>query len=86
MGIRRDDISGNQRTPIVIEAMSPHRPHGTISRLAREHGVSRQTIYQMAAVGRAGLTEALTLGDTGRTRRRPRSALIVIGWCAGASF
>jgi len=65
MGIRRDDIPGHQRTPIVLEALSPHRPHGTISRLAREHGVSRQTIYQMAAAGRARLTKALTPGRHG---------------------
>ena len=65
MGIRRDDIPGSQRAPIVIEALSPHRPHGTISRLAREHGVSRQTIYQMAAVGQARLTEALAPGRHG---------------------
>lgn len=65
MGIRRDDIPGHQRAPIVIEALSPHRPHGTISRLAREQGVSRQTIYQMAAAGRAKLTEALAPGRHG---------------------
>lgn len=65
MGIRRDDIPSSQRAPIVIEALSPHRPHGTISRLARDHGVSRQTIYQMAAVGRARLTEALAPGRHG---------------------
>ena len=65
MGIRRDDIPSHQRAPIVMEALSPDRPHGTISRLAREHGVSRQTIYQMAATGRDILTKALSPGRHG---------------------
>ena len=65
MGIRRDDILGHQRAPIVIEALSPHRPRGTISRLARQHGVSRQTIYQMAAAGRAALASQLVPGAHG---------------------
>jgi len=65
MGTRRDDIPSSQRVPIVIEALSPQRAWGTISRLARDHAVSRQTIYQMVAAGRAALASQLVPGAHG---------------------
>ena len=65
MGIRRDDISSSQRMPIVIEVLSPQRTWGTIARLARTHAVSRQTIYQIAAAGRAALERQLVPGAHG---------------------
>lgn len=65
MGSRRDDIPASQRVPMVLAALSPDRPWGRVTQLAREHGVSRQTIYQMAAAGRAVLTQALAPGRHG---------------------
>ena len=65
MGTRRDDISASQRAQIAVEALSPYRPRGTISRLARENGVSRQAIYDMAAAGKAILETHLTPGPHG---------------------
>lgn len=65
MGIRRDDIPSSQRVPIVIEALSPQRQWGAITRLARDHAVSRQAIYQMAATGRAILERELVPGPHG---------------------
>lgn len=35
---------------------------GRMAQLAREHGVSRQTIYQIAAAGRDVLTKGLAVG------------------------
>src|SRR3972149_7076883 len=35
-----------------MEVMPTSRPHGTVTRLAREHAVSRQTIYTISAIGR----------------------------------
>lgn len=65
MGTRRDDIPGSQRAQIVLEVLSPHRPRGTITRLAQEKGVSRQTIYDIAAAGQQVLATQLTPGPHG---------------------
>jgi len=65
VGTRRDDISASQRAQIAIEALSPYRPRGTLSRLACENSVSRQTIYDMAAAGKAVLETYLTPGRHG---------------------
>ena len=65
MGNRRDDIPGSPRAQIALAALSPDRPYGTLTRLAREHGVSRQTIYALATAGQAVLEEQLTPGRHG---------------------
>ena len=65
MGIRRDDIPGSERAQIVLAALSPDRAHRTITRLAQEYGVSRQTVYALAAAGRAVLEQQLTPGRHG---------------------
>ena len=48
MGARRDDMTSQHRTQIALTVLSPHRPRGTVTRLARDHSLSRQTIYQIA--------------------------------------
>ena len=65
MGTRHDDIPGSQRAQIALAALSPDRRYGTITRLAREHAVSRQTIYALAAAGQAVLEQQLTPGRHG---------------------
>jgi len=65
VGNRRDDIPGSQRAQIALAALAPDRPYGTLTRLAREHGVSRQTIYTLAATGQAVLEQQLTPGRHG---------------------
>lgn len=59
MGARRDDITGSQRAQIAIEVLSPHRPRGTVPSLAREYGVSRETIYNIRDAGERVLTMGL---------------------------
>ncbi len=53
MGTRRDDITGMDRAQIAIEVLPAYRPHGLVSELAQTHRVSRQTIYTIAATGKA---------------------------------
>ena len=65
MGARRDDITGQQRAQIAIEALSAHRPWGTVTKLAKEYQVERKTIYDMAAAGKSALEEALEPGPHG---------------------
>jgi hypothetical protein len=65
VGIRRDDIPGSERAQIALAALSPDRTYGTITRLAREHAVSRQTIYDLAAAGQAVLEQHLMPGRHG---------------------
>lgn len=59
MGARRDDITGGQRAQIAIEVLSPHRPWGTVTRLAREYAVTRETIYNIRDAGELALTMGL---------------------------
>ena len=65
MGTRRDDITGMERAQIAIQIMPPNRPHGVVTKLADSHRVSRQTIYQIAAAGKALLETDLQPGRHG---------------------
>jgi len=65
VGTRRDDIPGSQRAQVALEVLSPHRLWGVVSRLAREHRLSRQTIYKIAAAGWQVLTTHLAPGPHG---------------------
>ena len=49
MGARRDDISAAVRMQIGVTMLAPNRARGEASRMAREHGVSRRTLYDIAA-------------------------------------
>jgi hypothetical protein len=65
VGARRDNITGIDRAQIAMEMMPSHREHGVVSQLAREFEVSRQTIYNIAAVGKAVLSRAMEPGRHG---------------------
>ena len=65
MGARRDDITGIQRAQIAIEVLHPHRPWGTVTRLARKYEVARKTIYAIGNAGERVLTMGLEPGPHG---------------------
>ena len=65
VGARRDDITSSQRAQIVFEVLSPCRSWGTVSRLAEEYKVSRQTVYEIAATGNRVLVTGLAPGPHG---------------------
>lgn len=65
MGTRRDDITGMERVRIAIEVLPPYRPQGLVTELARTYQVSRQTIYTIAATGKAWLEAVLQPGRHG---------------------
>lgn len=65
MGTRRDDITGMERAQIAIEVLPPYRPRGLVTELAQAHGVSRQTIYSIAAAGKTLLNAAMQPGPHG---------------------
>jgi len=45
MGIRRDDITVEQRIQIAMTVLSPERSYGEVTRLAAEYNLSRTSIY-----------------------------------------
>ena len=59
MGTRRDDITSEQRKQIVLEVLSPQRAWGTVTQLATQYGVSRETIYTLAGCGERVLLAGL---------------------------
>jgi len=65
VGTRRDNITGKERAEIAMEVMPTSRPHGTITRLAREYAVSRQTIYTISGMGRDVLLQNMAPGQHG---------------------
>lgn len=65
MGARRDDITGSQRGQMAVEVLFPQRPRGTVTRLAQEHRISRQAVYEIAAAGERVLTLGLEPGPHG---------------------
>lgn len=74
MGARRDhDLTVSQRADIAIKVLAPDRPYGRITELAREHEVSRPTIYTIAVAGKQALLAGLEPGPHGP---HPEAALI----------
>ena len=93
MGARKDNITGKARAEIAMEMMASSRPHGTVTRLAREYAVSRQTIYRISDVGREVLLENMAPGAHGPqagervvqvNRDRLARSAVVLTW-AGVS-
>jgi hypothetical protein len=65
VGTRRDDITSDQRAQIAITMLVPGRLLGTMSQLAGSYGVSRQTVYTLAAKGQEVLRQGLQPGPHG---------------------
>ena len=65
MGTRRDDITGMERAQIAIQVLPAYRPRGLVTQLAQKHRVSRQTIYTIAATGKAWLEAKMQPGPHG---------------------
>lgn len=93
MGTRRDNITGKERVEIAMEVMPSFRPHGTVTRLAREYAVSRQTIYTISGMGRELLLQNMAPGQHGPkpaekmvlvNRDRLARSAVVLTW-AGVS-
>jgi len=65
MGMRRDDITAEQRTQIALAVLSPDRPYGRITELAIQHKVSRESIYSIAERAEQILGEGMQPGQHG---------------------
>lgn len=65
MGARRDNITGKERADIAIQVLPPSRRHGLVTELSQAHGISRQTVYNIAATGRALLESGMEPGPHG---------------------
>ena len=65
MGARRDNITGTERAQIAIQVLPPSRPHGLVTQLSQTYSVSRQTIYDIAATGKALLESQMQPGPHG---------------------
>lgn len=65
MGARRDDITNEARMQIAIEILSSNREYGTVSNLAQQYDVSRQTVYDIANKGQQVLLVGLQPGPHG---------------------
>jgi hypothetical protein len=89
MAFRREDVTLGERVGIVVAILSDDGPPGLVGGLARHYGVSRQTLYALAARGAAALVGALAPRPAGRPapavavdRDRPERAvgtLTVVG-------
>lgn len=47
MGMRRDDITSEQRIQIALAVLSPDRGYGRVTELADQYGLSRESIYKI---------------------------------------
>jgi len=65
VGTRRDDITSDQRAQIALTMLAPARSQGTASQLAGSYGVSRQTVYNIAAKGQEVLRRGMQPGPHG---------------------
>jgi hypothetical protein len=89
VGARRNDITSKQRAQIAIKVLNSDRPRGTITQLAEEYRVSRQTIYEIGAAGEQILIDGLEPGPHGPQPREKtihvdrnrlvRSAVVLTG-------
>jgi hypothetical protein len=65
VGARRDNITGIERAQIAIETLASYRPYGKVTQLAEKYKVTRQTIYTVAAKGKALLDQEMEPGPHG---------------------
>lgn len=65
MGARRDDITGRERAKITIAVLNDERDWGTVTYLAAKYGISRPTVYNIAAAGEQALIAGLAPGPHG---------------------
>jgi hypothetical protein len=72
MGARRDDIMSNDRAQIAIQVLSPDRPRGRVTELAKAYEVTRQTIYDISVAGEKMLLEGLEPGQHGPQAREQK--------------
>lgn len=70
MGIRRDDITGEDRVQIALSVLSPDRTHGTVTHLANFWELSRSSIYTMTDKFRNKLFQLLEPGRHGPDSKR----------------
>jgi hypothetical protein len=66
MPFQRDDITIEERVRIVTTVMSQPDRYGLVTRLAREHDLSRQSLYTMLQRGGQALTDSLLPRAPGR--------------------
>lgn len=81
MGARRNDITSQQRAQIAVAVLYPEKPRGAVTKLAKNHNVSRQTIYNIADAGEQVLLTGLEPGPHGpqpaeKTVRVDRNRLV----------
>jgi len=72
MGARRDDIVSRERAQIAIQVLSPDRPRGRVTELAKAYEVTRQTIYDISVAGERVLLEGLEPGPHGPQPREQK--------------
>jgi hypothetical protein len=65
VGARRDDITSGQRAQIAVEVLYPQREWGTVTKLAEQYNISRQTVYDIADAGEQVLAAGLKPGPHG---------------------
>lgn len=65
MAARRNDIVTEQRVQIALEMMSPQRGRGRVEELAAAYGLSRQTLYELAAKAQRILQQEMAAGGHG---------------------
>jgi len=66
MPFQRDDIAIEERVRFVTAIISQPGRYGLVSQLAREYGLSRQSLYTMLRRGRDALTASLLCRPPGR--------------------
>lgn len=65
MGMRRDDITVEERIQIGLVVLSPERAYGRIQELATEYKLSRESLYTIAKQVRQVLQTGMKLGQHG---------------------
>jgi len=65
VGIRRNDITSEQRAQIALAMLTKGRSSETVKALRDSYRVSRQTLYELAAKGRQVLAQGLQPGGYG---------------------
>lgn len=75
MASRRNDIVASQRVQIAVEMMSSNRPHGLVTQLAENYGVSRQTLYTWEKQAEMILHEGMVPGGHG-PQAKPQTILV----------
>jgi hypothetical protein len=76
-GVMKHSSTGKQRVSWVSKLIAHEGTYGVVSQISRQHGVSRQTLYQLKEKGRAALEKELSPKEQDSEQKQQKERAIL---------